>query len=163
MSGTVRAAQWTQFLHPSVFFAGAAVCLGLRGLILLGRPALAVDLYFHDTYAILTSVHFYFLFAAFFGIFTGVYGLLDRRTPADVSLLLGQLHFWMSFASTCLFFWVLHRLGAIRGSEAGDISLRELFLTENRKLIFGVGLFFVAQVLFFVNVVLRVVRRPTDN
>jgi len=159
MSRTLRPVQWTWFFHPSVFFAGAAVFLVVRGFSFLGRPAFSVDLYFHNTYAVLTSVYFYFLFAAFFGIFAGVYGLLDRRTPADAPLLLGQLHFWMSFASTCLFFWVLHRLGTSRGSEAGDIPLRDLFLAENRKLIFGVGLFFVAQVLFFVNVVLRLVRR----
>jgi heme/copper-type cytochrome/quinol oxidase subunit 1 len=158
MSRVLRGVPWIWFLHLSVYFAGAAVCLAVRGFFLMGQPSFSVDLYFHDTY-VLTPVHFYFLFAAFFGIFAGVYGLLDRRTPADVPLLLGHLHFWMSLASTCLFFWVLHRLGAARGSEAGDIPLRELFLAENRKLVFGVGLFFVAQTLFFVNVAARLVRR----
>jgi len=129
-------------------------------LLLLGRPSLSVDLNFHDTFAVLTSFHFYFLFAAFFGIFAGVYRLLWPRTPADAPLLLGLLHFWMSLASACLFFWVLHRLGAVRGSEAGDIQLRELVLAENRKVIFAIGMFFLAQVAFFVNVVLRLVRRP---
>lgn len=130
-------------------------------LLLLGRPSLSVDLYFHDTYAVLTSFHFYFLCAAFFGIFAGVYRLLWPRTPADAPLLLSLLHFWMSLASACLFFWVLHRLGAVRGSEAGDVQLRELVLAENRKLIFAIGMFFLAQVAFFVNVVLRLVRRSS--
>lgn len=159
MSRTLRPGQWVWLLHPSVFFAGAAAGLAVRGLFLLGRPALPVDLYFHDTYAVLTSVHFCFTFAGFFGIFAGLYGILDPRTPADAPLLLGHLHYWMSLASTLLFFWVLHRLGTGRESGAGDIQLRELFLAENRKLIFGAGLFFVAQVLFFVNVVLRLVLR----
>jgi len=67
----------------------------------------------------------------------------------------------MSLASACLFFWVLHRLGVARGNEAGDVQLRELVLAENRKLIFAIGMFFLAQVAFFVNVVLRLVRRPS--
>ncbi|HEX9224260.1 MAG TPA: hypothetical protein VF860_13090 [Candidatus Acidoferrales bacterium] len=156
-----RPINWSSLLHPSVFFAGAGVCMLAVALLLLGRPSLSVDLYFHDTYAVLTSFHFYFLFAAFFGIFAGVYRLLWPRTPADAPLLLGLLHFWMSLASACLFFWVLHRLGVARGSEAGDVQLRELVLAENRKLIFAIGMFFLAQVAFFVNVVLRLVRRPS--
>jgi heme/copper-type cytochrome/quinol oxidase subunit 1 len=156
-----RPINWSSLLHPSVSFASAAVCMLAVALLLLGRPSLSVDLYFHDTYAVLTSFHFYFLFAAFFGIFAGVYRLLWPRTPADAPLLLGLLHFWMSLASACLFFWVLHRLGAARGSEAGDVQLRELVLAENRKLIFAIGMFFLAQVAFFVNVVLRLVRRPS--
>jgi cytochrome c oxidase subunit I len=156
-----RPINWSSLLHPSVFFASAAVCMLVGGFLLLGRPSVSVDLYFHDTYAVVTSVHFYFLFAAFFGIFAGVYRLLWLRTPADAPLLLGHLHFWMSLASACLFFWVLHRLGVARGSEAGDVQLRELMLAENRKLIFAIGMFFLAQVAFFVNVVLRPVRRPS--
>jgi cytochrome c oxidase subunit I len=155
-----RPINWSSLLHPSLSFASAAVCMLAAALFLLGQPSLSVDLYFHDTYAVLTSFHFYFLFAAFFGIFAGVYRLLWPRTPADAPLLLGLLHFWMSLASACLFFWVLHRLGVARGSEAGDIQVRELVLAENRKLIFAIGMFFLAQVAFFVNVVLRLVRRP---
>ena len=156
-----RPINWSSLLHPSVFFASAAVCMLAAALLLLGRPSFSVDLYFHDTYAVLTSFHFYFLFAAFFGIFAGVYRLLWPRTPADAPLLLGLLHFWMSLASACLFFWVLHRLGVVRGNEAGDVQLRELVLAENRKLIFAIGMFFLAQVAFFVNVVLRLVRRQS--
>ncbi len=156
-----RSTNWSSLLHPAKFFAAAAVCTLAGALLLLGRPSVSVDLYFHDRYAVLTSVHFYFIFAAFFGIFTGVYGLLWPRTPADAPLLLGHLHFWMSLASACLFFWVLHRLGIAGGSEAGDVQLRELLLAENRTLIFAIGVFFLGQVLFFVNVVLRLVRRSS--
>src|SRR5260370_32504515 len=146
-----RRINWSSLLHPSVSFAGAAVCMLAVALLLLGRPSLSVDLYFHDTFAVLTSFHFYFLFAAFFGIFAGVYRLLWPRTPADAPLLLGLLHFWMSLASACLFFWVLHRLGGARGNEAGDVQLRELVRPENATPSFAIRMFFLAAWASFVN------------
>src|SRR5260370_8888860 len=148
-----RRINWSSLLHPSVSFAGAAVCMLAVALLLLGRPSLSVDLYFHDAFAVLTSFHFFFLFAAFFGIFAGVYRLLWPRTPADAPLLLGLLHFWMSLASACLFFWVLHRLGVARGNEAVAVLLPERLLGENRKIIFAIGMFFLSAWASFVNAV----------
>ena len=155
-----RPTNWSSLLYPANFFAAVAVCLLGVGFVFLTRPGVSIDVTMHDTYSVVTSAHIYFLLAGYFGMFAGIYGLFLEADLPWVHRILGHIHFAISVGFALVVVAVLHHLGMEHGRDPGELPFRELFVTQGRILVYASMAFFLAHVIFFANVTLRLLRRP---
>jgi cytochrome c oxidase subunit 1 len=97
---------------PAMLFAIGMVSFfisgGLTG-IFLGNASLDINL--HDTYFVVAHFHLVMGSAAIFGMLAGVYHYFPKMFGRMMSMKLGYLHFWITFACAYLVFFPLHFLG----------------------------------------------------
>jgi cytochrome c oxidase subunit 1 len=88
---------WVVFHTPILCTIGCVVTLTMTGLIsiLMAKPP--VNRTLHDTYYIVSHLHYLLSLAAVFGFFAAWYYLFPKITGYAYSNLLGRIHFWLLF------------------------------------------------------------------
>jgi cytochrome c oxidase subunit I len=146
---------------PRLWTIGCVVVLAIGGVAGIVIATASGDRAVHDTYFVVSPVHYALPFAAVFGVFAGWYYLFPKITGYAYSDRLGQIHFWLSFMGVVTM--LLPQLLILGGmiDRVGDPTdaLRYLNLVSS----IGAYLFAASILVFIANMVLSFVRRrPTD-
>src|SRR5262245_40933369 len=147
---------------PRLWVIGCLVqlAIGLLTAIMIAnatanRPPL------HDTFLVAAHLHWVLQLAVAFGFFAGLYYLFPKLTGYGYYNVLGRVHFWLLFigVNTMLVPQVLLVTNAAgRVAESPDA-----FQYWNLVSQFGSYLAAIASLVFFVNMVLSLLRRrPAD-
>jgi cytochrome c oxidase subunit I len=140
----------------ALFFIVAVAMVATALVISESSPA--VDLYIHDTYYVISHTAVFFVLSLYFvacGIIYLVYGKVLRKA---MSPRLGHVHFWLSVLAVAI---LLHSFYEVRPSFLGNDVPRaqaamHSFAEFGFVAFFG---FFVAQVVFVVNIFWSFFRR----
>ena len=114
-----------------------------------------------DTYFVVAHLHYVLKLAVVFGYFAGLYYLFPKLTGYAYYNLLGRVHFWLLFigVNTMLVSQVL-----LVTSESGQVAgTPDAFHYWNLVSEFGSYICAVASLVFFVNMVLSLLRRRPAN
>jgi cytochrome c oxidase subunit 1 len=145
------------FETPMLFAVGfifVFVLGGFSGLILALAP---VDLQLHGTYYVVAHFHYVLVAAALFAMFASFYYWSPKWTGVMYNETRGKIHFWWSLISFNLAFFPMHFLG-LAGMPRRYADYPMQFADLNEIVSIGAFLFGVAQVYFFIFVVLPVMR-----
>jgi cytochrome c oxidase subunit 1 len=125
---------------------------GLTG-IFLGNSS--IDIQLHDTYFVVAHFHLIMGSAAFFGMMAGIYHWFPKMFGRMMSPMLGQLHFWLTFAGVYLVFFPMHYIGIAgfprRYYSFSTFDVYGTFLDLNMFISIAAFLTFGAQILFLLN------------
>jgi cytochrome c oxidase subunit I len=92
-------------------FLSMFVIGGITGVMLAAVP---VNIHVHDTYFVVSHLHFVLYGGSVFGIFAGVYHWWPKITGRMLNERLGKIHFWLTYVSFFFTFFPQHVLG-LRG------------------------------------------------
>ena len=145
------------FETPMLFAVGfifVFVIGGFSGLILALAP---VDLQLHGTYYVVAHFHYVLVAAALFAMFASFYYWSPKWTGVMYSETRGKIHFWWSLISFNVAFFPMHFLG-LAGMPRRYADYPMQFADFNMIVSIGAFFFGVAQVYFFIFIVLPVMR-----
>ena len=126
---------------------------GFTGLVLAITP---VDIQLHDTYYVVAHFHYVMVAGALFSAFAGIYFWLPKWIGRMYDEKLGKWHFWLSFITFNLAFFVQHFLGlAGMPRRIPDYALQ--FADFNMISSIGAFGFGLSQV-FFLYIVVKAIR-----
>jgi cytochrome c oxidase subunit I len=126
---------------------------GFTGLVLAITP---VDVQLHDTYYVVAHFHYVMVAGALFSAFAGIYFWLPKWTGRMYDERLGKWHFWLSFITFNVAFFVQHFLGlAGMPRRIPDYALQ--FADFNMVSSIGAFGFGLSQV-FFLYIVVKAIR-----
>ncbi|MGH8665701.1 MAG: cytochrome c oxidase subunit I [Burkholderiales bacterium] len=126
---------------------------GFTGLVLAITP---VDIQLHDTYYVVAHFHYVMVAGALFSAFAGIYFWLPKWIGRMYDERLGKWHFWLSFITFNMAFFVQHFLGlAGMPRRIPDYALQ--FADFNMVSSIGAFGFGLSQV-FFLYIVVKAIR-----
>jgi cytochrome c oxidase subunit I len=143
----------------SVFVTG-----GLSGMF-LAQPVL--DLYFHDTYFVLAHFHLIMGVAALFGIFAAVFYWFPRMFGRMLNETLGKIHFFATLVGVYALFLPMHVVGIAgnprRYADFTNFEFLTPLLPLHQFMTWAAFLTVSAQIVFFANLILTIVRGPAAS
>ncbi len=89
-------------------FLSMFVIGGISGVMLASVP---VDIHVHDTYFVVSHLHFVLYGGSVFAIFGGIYHWFPKMTGRYLDERLGKAHFWVTYVSFFLTFFPQHIAG----------------------------------------------------
>ncbi|MBZ0292016.1 MAG: cytochrome c oxidase subunit I [Anaerolineae bacterium] len=92
-------------------FLSMFVIGGISGVMLASVP---VDIHVHDTYFVVSHLHFVLYGGSVFAIFAGIYHWFPKITGRILDERLGKIHFWVTYLAFFFTFFPQHILG-LRG------------------------------------------------
>jgi cytochrome c oxidase subunit 1 len=101
------------FKTPLLFALGFLALFLIGGLDGAYQGAVPVDLQLHDTYWIVSHLHYVLFGGSVFGLFAGLYFWIPKLTGRMLDERLGQAHFWLMFIGMNLTFFPMHILGLL--------------------------------------------------
>ncbi len=81
---------------------------GVTGVVLANG---GIDTYMHNTYYVVAHFHYVLSLGAVFSLFAGFYYWFPKMSGRMYNETLGQIHFWLFFASVNVLFFPMHFLG----------------------------------------------------
>ena len=146
------------FETPMLFAVGFIFVFtmgGFTGLILAVAP---IDLQVQDTYYVVAHFHYVLVAGSLFAMFAGFYFWSPKWTGVMYSELHGKIHFWWSIIAFNVTFFPMHFLG-LAGMPRRYADYPMQFADFNAIASVGAFAFGLAQVYFFLFIVLPVMRR----
>jgi cytochrome c oxidase subunit 1 len=140
------------FEAPMLFAIGFIILFtigGFSGLVLAITP---IDVQAQDTYYVVAHFHYVLVSGALFAIFAALYFWLPKWTGHMYDERLARWHFWLSFISFNVAFFVQHFLGlAGMPRRVPDYALQ--FTDFNRVSSIGAFAFGLAQLIMIYTVI----------
>jgi cytochrome c oxidase subunit 1 len=90
-------------------FVSMFVIGGLSGIYMAATP---VDIHIHDTYFIVAHIHYVLFGGSAFAIFAGIHYWFPKMFGKLLDERLGKLHFFLTFISFNVTFFLMHIIGA---------------------------------------------------
>jgi cytochrome c oxidase subunit 1 len=91
-------------------FISMFVIGGISGVML---GALPFDIHVHDTYFVVSHLHFVLYGGSVLGIYAGIYHWWPKITGRMLDERLGKIHFWLTYPSFFLTFFPMHMAGML--------------------------------------------------
>lgn len=105
---------WDGKLHlktPMLFSLGFISMFLIGGISGIFQAAIPVDIHLHDTYFVVSHLHFVLFGGSVFGIFAGLYYWFPKITGRMYSETAGKMHFWLTVVGTLLTYMPMHFAG----------------------------------------------------
>ena len=94
-----------------LFAIGFLMLFLIGGITGVFHAAVPVDFHLHDTYFVVSHLHYVLATGAAFGILAAVYFWFPKMTGRLLNEGLGKLHFWSAFIGANMLFWPQLMLG----------------------------------------------------
>jgi cytochrome c oxidase subunit I+III len=131
---------------------------GLTGVMIASVP---FDLQVHDTYFIVAHFHYVLIGGAVFPLLGAIYFWFPKFAGRVLDERLGKLSFWCAFIGFNVAFFPMHHLGFVGMPRRIHTYPTELGWGSTNAVIFGgVMLLTLGMVLFLVNVIVALRRKP---
>src|SRR5262249_59550419 len=105
---------WTgklSFVPPMLFALGFISMFVIGGIDGVWMASPAADFSIHDTYFVVSHIHYVLLGGSLFGIFAALYYWFPKMSGRMLSRKLGQWQFWLLIISFNVTFFPMHFLG----------------------------------------------------
>ncbi len=102
--------RWTSAMLFALGFLSMFVIGGINGVMLGSIP---FDLHVHDTYFVVSHLHFVLFGGSVFGLFAGIYHWFPKVTGRMLNERLGKLHFALAYPSFFLTFFPMQIAGIL--------------------------------------------------
>jgi heme/copper-type cytochrome/quinol oxidase subunit 1 len=99
------------FEPPMLFALGFIAMFVIGGIDGVWMASPAADFTIHDTYFVVSHIHYVLLGGSLFGIFAAMYYWFPKISGRMLSRRLGQWHFWLLLISFNVTFFPMHFLG----------------------------------------------------
>ncbi|NDJ62692.1 MAG: cytochrome c oxidase subunit I [Chloroflexi bacterium] len=99
---------FTSAMLFSLGFLSMFVIGGITGVMLAAVP---VNIHVHDTYFVVSHLHFVLFGGSVFAIYAGIYHWFPKITGRLLNERLGKWHFWLTYVSFFFTFFPQHLLG----------------------------------------------------
>ncbi|MDX1991133.1 MAG: cbb3-type cytochrome c oxidase subunit I [bacterium] len=142
-------------------FLSLFVIGGISGVMLGSVP---VDLYMHDTYFVVSHLHFVLYGGSVFAIYAGIYHWWPKMTGRFLDERLGKLHFWLTYVSFLGTFFPMHILG-MRGMPRRVAYYDPQFIDLNRLVSFSAFVLGISTFVLLYNMVYSTIagKRASSN
>jgi cytochrome c oxidase subunit 1 len=149
-----------RFEPPMLFALGFIAMFLIGGVDGVWMASPAMDFAIHDTYWVVSHIHYVLFGGTVFGIMAATYYWFPKITGRLLGRRLGQWQFWLQLLGFNLTFFPMHELG-LRGMprRIADYPAETGWGALNLLATVGSFVIAVSMALFFVNVVLTL-RRP---
>ncbi len=120
-----------RFEPPMVFALGFIAMFVIGGIDGVWMASPAADFAIHDTYFVVSHIHYVLFGGSIFAIMAGMYYWFPKMTGRYLDRRLGYVHFWLQFIGFNVTFFPMHNLGlegmprrvAVYPANAGWTSL----------------------------------------
>jgi cytochrome c oxidase subunit 1 len=102
--------RFTSAMLFSLGFLSMFVIGGISGVMLAAIP---FDVQVHDTYFVVSHLHFVLFGGSVFGIYAGLYHWYPKITGRMLDERLGKIHFWFTYPAFFFTFFPMHLLGML--------------------------------------------------
>ena len=152
---------WPALFRPSGYFALVAALLFAAGVIPRVRENIgaSLDVYLHAYYVVVSPTVLLLLLGGLFLAFAGVYGVWEKDQMRPSNLILGHIHFWLTFLPVAALLQILHRNSVAAAPNTGSVDFRGVVLAELKTLITSLVIFLTGQFVFLANFSLRLLRK----
>lgn len=140
------------FETPMLFAIGFIFLFTMGGFSGLVLAMAAIDVQMQDTYYVVAHFHYVMVAGALFSAFAGAYYWLPKWTGHMYDEKMGKLHFWLSFITFNLTFFVQHFLG-LAGMPRRIPDYAVQFTDFNQISTIGSFGFGLVQLLFLYNII----------
>lgn len=101
---------FTPAMQFALGFLSMFVIGGISGVMLAAVPW---DIHVHDTYFVVSHLHFVLFGGAVFAVYAGLYHWFPKLTGRMLDERLGKIHFWLTYAGFFFTFFPQHILGML--------------------------------------------------
>ena len=135
------------FKAPLLFAVGFISMFVIGGINGVFTASIPMDYALHDTYWVVSHIHYVLFGGAVMGIFAGTYYWWPKLTGRMYSEKLAAVHFWTTLISLNIVFFTMHFLG-IQGMPRGAASYPEFLTTLNVITTIGAFMLGASQLIF---------------
>jgi cytochrome c oxidase subunit 1 len=139
-----------RFTTAMLFAVGFVAMFTIGGIDGIYMASIPIDYQLQDTYWAVAHIHYVLFGGAVFGVFAGFYYWFPRMSGRMMDERLGKVHFWWTFISFNLTFFVMHYLGLV-GMPRRVYNYNPELEGWNQLATFGAIMLGTGQLVFFIN------------